>query len=229
LPRDPNYTPIIPDDLEPNEDGLVAVGGELNVDILCEAYCKGIFPWTGEHPIPWFSPDPRMILFPESVYVSRRLDRVIRSGRFEIRFDTAFTEVMKCCATVPRREQEGTWITPNMHETYTELHDLGIAHSVEAYEAGVLCGGMYGLSFGRTFCGESMFRTRTDASKVVLVSLCRSLQAAGFDMIDCQQETPHLSSMGAVSISREEFLERLEESLKHPSIHERGTPPWMAI
>lgn len=224
----PEYEPAFPepDELYPDEYGMVAVGGDLGVDILCEAYCKGVFPWTGEHPIPWYSPDPRMVVFPADIHISRSMQKMIRRKEFEIRIDTAFGDVMAACASMPREGQDGTWITPNMVESYSELHSLGIAHSIEAYADGDLCGGMYGLTFGRVFFGESMFHTRTNASKVVLITLCQHLQRAGFDMLDCQQDTKHLRSMGGVVISREEFMDRLQSSMKYPSLHYLGREPW---
>lgn len=219
--------PYFPDGLEPDGNGLVALGGELGPAILCEAYRKGIFPWTGAHPIPWFSPDPRMILRPGAVHVSRRLRRELKRGRFTVGFDRDFAAVMRYCAAVARPGQEGTWITPNMIRAYTDLHRRGIAHSVAVYEDGVLCGGIYGLSFGRAFFGESMFHLRDNASKVALVSLCDSLVRAGFMCIDCQQETPHMARMGAVSVSRRAFLRLLDEALAYPSVHRVGVPPWL--
>ncbi len=217
---------VFPDpwSLEPDETGLVALGGRLTPELVIEAYRKGIFPWTGEDPIPWYSPDPRMILEPRAFRRTRSLMKWIRQGRYEVRFDTDFRRVMRECARMPRPGQDGTWITPNMLRVYGRLSDVGIAHSVETWEGDTLVGGLYGLSFGRTFYGESMFAHRDNASKFALEALCRHLEALDFEMIDCQQETRHLKNMGGVAISRADFLRRLERSLEHPSHHYRWSP-----
>jgi len=209
-----------PDAAEPDEYGLVFVGGVLTAPSLIEAYTRGFFPWTGEHPIPWFSPDPRLVLFPENFRTTRRFRRTLRRGRFAIRFDTDFGEVIRSCATIPRPGQRGAWITDNMIASYTQLHRLGIAHSVETYDAsGRLCGGLYGLTFGRAFFGESMFTRRPDGSKLALWGLCRFLAKEGFHFIDCQQVTAHLMRLGAVPIRRGEYLERLARALAFDSLH----------
>jgi leucyl/phenylalanyl-tRNA---protein transferase len=207
---------IFRSDLTPDESGLVGVGGELRVEILLEAYSKGIFPWTGRHPIPWFSPDPRLILEPGALKVSRSLEKRLRNGGFEVRFDTDFRGVMVSCATATRAGRPGTWITPNMVSAYGELHRKGFAHSVEVYVQGRLVGGLYGVAIGRVFFGESMFFSVNDASKVALVALCRVLERRDFEMIDCQQETPHLLSLGACALSRSAFMARLERAVDHP-------------
>lgn len=205
---------------EPDEYGLVFVGGDLTVATLVEAYTRGFFPWTGEHPIPWFSPDPRLVLFPDRFKTSRRFRRTLRQGRFTLRFDTDFDRVIRGCAEIPRPGQCGTWITPNMIDAYTRLHDLGIAHSVAVYDpSGRLCGGLYGLTFGRAFFGESMFSRTADASKLALWGLCRFLSARGFHFIDCQQVTGHLMRMGAIPIRRREYLARLGRALAFDSLH----------
>ncbi len=209
-----------PDVAEPDAYGLVFVGGVLSVPSLIEAYTRGFFPWTGEHPIPWFSPDPRLVLFPEHFRTTRRFRRTIRQGRFTIRFDTDFHGVIRACAAIPRKGQRGTWITDNMTAAYTQLHQLGIAHSVETYDgSGRLCGGLYGLTFGRAFFGESMFTRRSGGSKLALWGLCRFLEKEGFHFIDCQQVTPHLMRMGAVPIRRSEYLNRLAHALAVDSLH----------
>lgn len=196
---------------EPN--GLLASGGDLGVPRLLDAYRHGIFPWfsPGE-PILWWAPDPRMVLFPDEVHVSRSLAKRMRHGEFELRTDTAFTEVMQACAA-PRRDdaghQTGTWISPAMIAAYTRLHHQGHAHSVEVWEHGALVGGVYGVAIGRMFYGESMFSRVPDASKIALVHLCRQLQRWGFGMIDCQMETEHLASMGARPIPRSVFCTKL--------------------
>lgn len=212
---------VFPDDLEPNAHGLVALGGELSVPILLEAYSKGIFPWTGEHPIPWYSPDPRLILEPSAFRASRSLRKLARSDRFEVRFDTDFEGVVRACANMPRPGQDGTWITPNMIRAYTALHRLHLAHSVEVFEDGELVGGLYGVSLGRAFFGESMFSRVSNTSKLALYRLCQWLEARDFHLIDCQQETPHLESLGAVAISRSEYLERLRVALREPTLQHR--------
>jgi leucyl/phenylalanyl-tRNA--protein transferase len=209
-----------PDGLEPDEDGLVALGGVLTPELVIEAYRKGMFPWTGDHPIPWFSPDPRLVLFPRDVHVSRSLRKVIRRGTYEVRFDHAFDQTIRACATTARRGSAGlTWITQNMIVTYGELHRQGVAHSVECYRDGQLCGGLYGLTFGKAFFGESMFARESNASKVALYALCERLRAMDFHFIDCQQVTPHLVSLGGVELSRAEYLRRLDDALGHDSVH----------
>ena len=200
-----------PDAEEADENGLVAVGGSLSVEHLVNAYALGLFPWYIDHrgsPY-WYSPDPRMVLFPDQFRCSKSLRRVMRSGRYEVRIDTHFADVMCGCATTSRVGQGGTWITPEYADAYGELHRLGLAHSFETYHEGVLVGGLYGVSLGRMFFGESMFHTMTDASKVAfarLVEVCLRLQ---FCLIDAQQENSHLASLGARPISRKEYLRQL--------------------
>lgn len=211
-----------PDDLVPDDDGLMALGGELRPELVIEAYRKGMFPWTGDHPIPWYSPDPRLVLFPRDFHASRSLRRVVRRGTFDVHFDRAFTDTMVACATTARRGAAGmTWITPNMIATYTELHRRGVAHSVECYRDGQLRGGLYGLTFGRAFFGESMFAREANASKVALHALCARLVDMGFHFVDCQQVTAHLVSLGGVALSRGEYLDRLAAALDHDSAHHR--------
>ena len=190
--------------------GLLAVGGDLQPDRLLEAYRQGIFPWgTVEGQPLWYSPAPRMVLFPEEFRLTRSLQKTLRAGKFEVRFDTNFPDVMAGCASTPRPGQDGTWITPEMKHAYTRLHELGWAHSVETYVDGTLVGGLYGLAIGRMFYGESMFSHRTDASKVAFAHLVRYLVANKFGMIDCQMYTDHLASLGGREIPREDFLRRL--------------------
>ena len=191
--------------------GLLAVGGDLRLERLIAAYRRGIFPWyDDETPILWWSPDPRPILFPGQVHVSRRLARTLRSGKFRVTFDTDFGGVIRSCAATPRDAGDGTWIIPEMIEAYERLHAAGYAHSVEAWLDGELVGGAYGVAMGKAFFGESMFHAVTDASKVAFVSLCRRLDAMGFHFIDCQQATGHLCRFGAVEVRRGEFLKRLD-------------------
>jgi leucyl/phenylalanyl-tRNA--protein transferase len=173
------------------------------------AYALGIFPWYSEgDPILWWSPDPRMVLFTDEFHISRSLAKRIRQQHFEIRVNSAFEQVMQYCAE-PRPGQDGTWILPEMQAAYLRLHRLGFAHSVEAWQDGVLVGGIYGIAIGRMFFGESMFHRRRDASKVALAHLVGLLQAADMPLLDCQQQTRHMASLGARPISRADFVERL--------------------
>jgi leucyl/phenylalanyl-tRNA--protein transferase len=205
-PRDP-FPPLASALREPN--GLLAVDGDLSPARLIQAYSRGIFPWFAEgEPILWWSPDPRMVLFPAELKVSRSLRKTLRHGRYEVRTDTVFRQVMGGCAE-PRNDQPGTWITPAMIDAYTHLHEIGIAHSVETWIDGELAGGLYGVALGKMFYGESMFSRRTDASKIAFVHLVRQLARWGFGMIDCQMKTAHLASLGAREISRDEFIRRL--------------------
>ncbi|MDR2032956.1 MAG: leucyl/phenylalanyl-tRNA--protein transferase [Azoarcus sp.] len=190
--------------------GLVAAGGALSPAWLLAAYRRGIFPWYNEHePILWWSPDPRLVLFPDEIRIHRSLRRVLRQQRFEVRVDTDFPAVIAACA-VPRTPGNGTWILPAMRDAYCRMFELGHAHSVECWRDGRLAGGLYGLALGRAFFGESMFSRETDASKVALAHLARLLAARGFAVIDCQMTTPHLLSMGAREISRAAFCAGLE-------------------
>jgi leucyl/phenylalanyl-tRNA--protein transferase len=192
---------------EPN--GLLAAGGDLSPARLLAAYRSGIFPWFNRgEPILWWSPDPRMVLFPAELRVSRSLARILRRGKHEVRLDTAFGEVLSGCAA-PRRDGAGTWITPEMRHAYLRLHELGHAHSVETWIDGELAGGLYGVALGRVFFGESMFARRTDASKIALAHLVSFLERRGFGMIDCQMTTGHLASLGAREIARREFVGNL--------------------
>jgi leucyl/phenylalanyl-tRNA--protein transferase len=207
-------------------DGLLAIGGDLSVPRLLAAYRHGVFPWynVGE-PIMWWSPDPRLILEPDRLKIARSLRTVIRKGRYAITFDTAFRAVIRACASTPRGDDLGTWIHPEVERAYTSLHDLGYAHSVEAWEAGTLVGGLYGVLIGRCFFGESMFSHRENASKVALAALAGLLIARGVSMIDCQVTTLHLMSLGAREIPRGEFLRRLQAALGEPTGRESWTAP----
>jgi leucyl/phenylalanyl-tRNA--protein transferase len=209
--------PIFPDPNEA-EDGLLAVGGDLGTQRLLVAYASGIFPWYSEgQEILWHSPDPRVVLVPADLHVPRSLAKVMRRGRYEVRLDTAFPEVVRACAQIERPEETGTWITREMQEAYIALHQLGFAHSAEAWDAGQLVGGLYGVSLGGAFFGESMFAARPDASKVAFVTLVRQLVQWGFDLVDCQMETPHLARFGAEGWPRPRFLEALEAALAKPT------------
>jgi len=190
--------------------GLLAVGGDLQPDRILDAYRRGIFPWGTVDGQPlWYSPDPRMVLFPDEFRLTRSLKKTLRAGTFEVRFDSDFPGVMAACATTPRDGQDGTWITPEMRHAYTRLHELGWAHSVETYADGVLVGGLYGMAIGRMFYGESMFSRRSDASKVAFAHLIDYLVTHQFGMIDCQMYTDHLASLGGREIPRAEFQARL--------------------
>lgn len=194
------------------QEGLLAVGGDLSPERLILAYKNGIFPWynPGE-PILWWSPDPRLVLFPSELHVSRSLRRVIRQKRFRITFNSCFREVIGACARAMRPTGEGTWITSEMEEAYCRLNDLGYAHSVEAWEQGRLVGGLYGIALGRCFFGESMFTKVSNASKVAFVTLVKRLEALEFELIDCQVHTQHLITLGAREIPRREFVRRVQE------------------
>jgi leucyl/phenylalanyl-tRNA--protein transferase len=206
--------------IEPN--GLLAAGADLSPVRLLDAYRRGIYPWYSEgQPVLWWSPDPRMVLFVDEFRPSRSLARRMRRGEFEIRCDTACEAVIDACASSPRQGQRGTWITKAMIGAYRRLHELGFAHSVEAWRADELVGGLYGVALGGVFFGESMFTRVTDASKVCLAALVASLQQQGTSLIDCQQETEHLASMGARPISREQFARTLGE-LIHSKAPPRG-------
>lgn len=203
--------------------GILAVGGDLSPRRLIAAYARGIFPWYSDgQPILWHSPDPRFVLEPSKLHVPKSLRKAIRQGRFDFRLDTAFEQVITRCAEVRRPGQRGTWITDDMHDAYVELHRLGFAHSAESWAEGQLVGGLYGVSLGSVFFGESMFALAPDASKAAFAQLVERLVAWGFTLIDCQQETEHLARFGAEAWPRPRFLEALEEGLKHPT--RRG--PW---
>ena len=207
-----------------DEEGLVSVGGDLEPGTLVSAYTNGIFPWT-THPITWWSPDPRAIIEPAGVHVSRSLRPVLNRGDFQISFDTAFREVMVGCAA-PRPNGEETWISPQFIAAYTRLQGLGYAHSVECWREGRLAGGLYGVCIGGFFAGESMFSAEENASKIALVSMARRLREAGCLLFDVQLMTPHLQAMGAIAIPRSEYLLRLREAVAAPSCWLRaGTAP----
>jgi leucyl/phenylalanyl-tRNA--protein transferase len=200
---------------EPN--GLLAAGGTLSGERLLVAYRLGIFPWYGEgQPVLWWSPDPRMVLFPAEFRVPRSLAKRLRRRDFEIRIDTAFESVMRACAA-PRRDGGGTWITEDMIQAYCRLHQMGHAHSVETWIGGELAGGLYGIAIGRMFYGESMFTRVADASKIALVALVRRLEHHRFGMIDCQMNTAHLARFGAREIPRQAFSLRLAELVNYPA------------
>lgn len=204
-------------------EGLLAVGGDLSPERLLEAYRHGIFPWYNEgQPILWWSPQPRTVLFPDKLHVSRSLQRTIRRGLFTVRLDTCFREVMtQCAGPRPQYPEGGTWITPEMLDAYTRLHELGYAHSCETWKEGALVGGVYGVALGGVFFAESMFTTVDDASKVALVRLVRQLQTWGFRIIDCQQSSPHVMRFGAEDIPRPNFIAQLSEAVTLRDRHGR--------
>ena len=212
---DPNGAPA---------DGLVAVGGDLAAERLMDAYANGIFPWFNDdrQPVLWWSPDPRAVLEPKALHVSRRLARRLRRREFLVTLDAAFEDVVAGCAA-PRRQQDETWITPRMRSAYGRLHDAGFAHSVDVWRDGDLVGGLYGISIGRMFFGESMFSAATDASKVALATLAQVLHGWRFTLIDCQIMNDHLRSLGAVSMPRHRFLRLVAANNAHPTRRGRWT------
>ncbi|MFO7565259.1 MAG: leucyl/phenylalanyl-tRNA--protein transferase [Enhygromyxa sp.] len=211
-----------PEDADPR--GLVAVGGDLRTSRLLDAYRRGIFPWYGEGlPILWHSPDPRFVLEPAALRINRSLRKAIRRAPYRLTLDVAFDQVIRRCAGVTRPDQDGTWITNEMIGAYEQLHALGHAHSVEAWRAEELVGGVYGVAMGAVFCGESMFAIAPDASKIAFVHLVRQLQRWGFELIDCQVHTEHLERFGAVEWPRRRFLRTLER-LRERQVAPQG--PW---
>ena len=198
---------IFPDTALAELDGLLAIGGDLSVDRLLLAYQSGIFPWFSEDdPILWYAPHERCVIFPDRVKISKSMRKIINSDAFEITVNKSFTEVILNCATVPRFGQDGTWITNDMQNAYINLHERGIAHSIEIWQEQALVGGLYGIKIGEVFCGESMFSKVSNASKFALIHLATNM---GFELIDCQLPNDHLMSMGAEMISREEYLKIL--------------------
>ena len=211
LPKELAFPP--PDEAEPS--GLLAVGGDLSLRRLLLAYCMGIFPWYSQgEPILWWSPDPRLILEPEHIRISQSLRRVLKKGLFQITLDRDFPSVIQGCAEASRRGEPGTWIVDDMIAAYTRLHMAGFAHSVETWHEGKLVGGLYGVSIGGAFFGESMFSLASNASKAALAYLAAALREWGIGLIDCQITTEHLLSMGAREMPRPEFLERLAQALR---------------
>lgn len=221
-----------PDPSLAEPDGLLAVGGDLSPGRLLAAYAHGIFPWYDERsPILWWSPDPRLVLVPAELHVSRSLQRTLRRGTFRISADEAFEQVIRRCAAKRRPGQRGTWITPEMTEAYVRLHALGVAHSFEAWDGDRLAGGLYGVSLGAIFFGESMFADAPDASKAAFVTGVRWLAGRGVSLVDCQVRTEHLVSLGAREVARRAFLARVAEAVRAPTVRGRweldptGLPP----
>ena len=221
LGRDDPFPP--PESALRDPNGLLCAGADLSADRLLAAYRRGIFPWySGDEPILWWSPDPRMVLFCDELKVSRSLAKNLRNKGFEIRIDSAFSEVIKACAE-PRKGEPGTWIGKEMQAAYVALHRAGHAHSFETWHEGKLVGGLYGVAIGRAFYGESMFSRATDASKAALVALVETLRERGYPMIDCQQRTPLLASLGAREIRRPQFLRRLAALVNYAEPSENWT------
>jgi len=212
------YSYAFPNPRDASEEGLLAYGGDLSSSRILTAYRNGIFPWYSDgDPLLWWSPDPRLLLYPDRFRTRKSFARVLRSGRFEVSFDRAFEEVILYCAATPRDDQDGTWIDSDMREAYTKLHHEGFAHSVEVYLDNTLVGGLYGIAMGGAFFGESMFSLVSDASKVAFRALSDVLGAKRYDFIDCQMSTNHLVSMGAVEVSRDSYLDELSNALTKPS------------
>ena len=212
LPRTYTFPPLE----AASPEGLLAVGGDLNPDRLLSAYRQGVFPWFSDgQPILWWSPDPRAILYPADLHISRSLRKSLRTQGFAVTADRAFDDVIQRCAE-SRNAREGTWITSGMQEAYCTLHRMGYAHSVETWQNGQLVGGLYGLAIGKAFFGESMFSQITDASKTALVALSVSLTAGGYHLIDCQVVSEHLNSLGAKAVPRYRFSSELKQAVETP-------------
>jgi leucyl/phenylalanyl-tRNA--protein transferase len=214
IPELKSYSYLFPDPRNASDEGLLAYGGDLSIPRLVSAYRSGIFPWYNEgDPILWWSPDPRLLLYPEQFKVRKSFRRVLRSGKFSVTFDRHFSEVISHCATVTREGQNHTWIVPDMQRAYFYLHEEGIAHSVEVYFDEKLVGGLYGLAIGKVFFGESMFSLVSDASKVAFKALSDVLGRRGYDFIDCQMETDHMVALGAQIVKRDRYLDLLEKGI----------------
>lgn len=195
-----------------DEEGLLLIGGSVTPERVLEAYTKGIFPWYSKDDVPlWWSPDPRFVLFPEELHISRSMRKLLAKNSFEFRINTAFEQVITACATVPRNGQNGTWITPEMQEVYTELYRRGYACTAEAWHKGELAGGVYGILLGKVFFGESMFSRKTNASKFAFIKWVQHLQQEGMQLVDCQVYTPHVESLGARLISRDDFVSLIQQ------------------
>lgn len=216
--------PYFPNPEEAEPDGLIAIGGDLSVERLINAYAAGIFPWFNEgDPLLWWSPNPRFVLFLDKLKISKSLKQTLRKQIFNIKYDTCFAKVLENCSSVKRKDEEGTWITEEMKKAYLELHELGLAHSIEVFFNDELVGGLYGVALGGVFCGESMFHTVSNASKVAFVSLVEKLKELNFDFIDAQMHTEHLEKFGAKNIPRTNFLSLLKKALEKSILQEKWT------
>ena len=210
---------IFPSPVMADESGLLAIGGKLDVDWVLEAYSSGIFPWFNEEdPIMWWSPDPRSVIVPGDLKIRKSMRPYFRSDRFQLKIDNDFEQVIDKCQKIPRKDQDGTWITTDMKEVYIELHNLGYAHSFETWNEGRLVGGLYGVSIGKIFFGESMFSSESNASKYALLSLSMILKENGFNLLDCQIPNPHLDNMGCKAMSRDDYLAILHDNRGEKSI-----------
>jgi leucyl/phenylalanyl-tRNA--protein transferase len=213
----PDEQIIFPHPSKANSDGLLGIGGKLEPERILLAYQNGIFPWYSfDEPVMWWCLTPRLILFPEKIHLSKSMNRYIQQNNFHFSFDTHFESVMLQCKTINRKDQNGSWIHEDVLNAFIKLHQMGIAHSIEIWEENELIGGTYGLAIGKMFCGESMFSKKSNASKFALIQLSRFLISQNFDFIDCQQDTPHLRSMGAELISKKIFFEMLEKNKEFP-------------
>ncbi len=198
-----------------DQNGILAIGGDLSPERLLLAYKSGIFPWYSEgEPIVWYSPDPRMVLFPDRLKVSKSMRRILRKGEFNVTFNQNFSEVIHHCKSISREGQRGTWITGEMQKAYIELHKLGYAKSVEVWQNKTLVGGLYGIDLGNVFCGESMFSKENNTSKIAFIALVEKLEKEDYNLIDCQVYNDHLASLGAEEISRVKFIEMLDSEKK---------------
>ncbi len=205
--------------VEHAEEGILAIGGDLSPERLIAAYTSGIFPWfSDDEPIIWWAPDPRFILFPNQLKVSKSMKQLLKQKHFSVTFDTRFQEVIKACAQQNRPGQAGTWITEEMLSAYTSLHQMGLAHSVEVWNHNKLVGGLYGVSLGKAFFGESMFFSESNASKFGFIRLVEFLTQHNFEFIDCQIETEHLKSLGASFVPRFQFMDLLQKALDQPTL-----------
>lgn len=202
-----------PHESQAMEDGLLAIGGDLSPERLILAYKNGIFPWFDGHIPVWWNPDPRFVLFPENLYISKSMQKVLQGNEFEFKINTAFEEVITNCQKVKRKEQDGTWITDEVLNAYVQLHKMNIAHSAEAWHQGKLVGGLYGIRMGNVFFGESMFAEKSNASKFAFIKYIQKLKAEGVVLIDCQVYTLHLESLGAAMIPRGEFMKLLRDNV----------------
>lgn len=201
------------------DEGIVAIGGNLSPGMLLSAYKQGIFPWYSRgEPILWWSPEPRFVLFPHELHVSKSMRKILEKGHFSVTFNRDFSQVIRICASIPRKDQDGTWITCEMVEAYEKLHHLGYAHSVEVWDGGELVGGLYGVSLGSCFFGESMFSRVSNGSKIALITMVQQLLPKGLSLVDCQIHTTHLENLGARFIRREYFLALVQDGIRRPSL-----------